>query len=212
MNIEKTLQVQKRDGHGKGASGRLRSRDLIPGVFYTASGENISVQAPTLPLEKLYEEVGRTTVFNLEIDDNGHKTTHPVLIWQMQRHPYKKRFMHIDFYGVDLQKEIKVDVPIEFVGVARGVKMGGVLETYRETVRLSSKPLEMPQKINVDISEMDINTTIDVENLQLPPNVKAVYDQNFAIVSVVLPTKDDGQEAVDAGEAAPQEASAQAEG
>ena len=212
MNIEKTLQVQKRDGHGKGASGRLRSRDMVPGVFYTASGENISVQAPTLPLEKLYEEVGRTTVFNLEIDDNGNKTTHPVLIWQMQRHPYKKRFMHIDFYGVDLQKEIKVDVPIEFVGVARGVKMGGVLETYRETVRLSSKPLEMPQKINVDISEMDINTTIDVENLQLPPNVKAVYDQNFAIVSVVLPTKDDGQDAADAGEAAPQEASAQAEG
>ena len=53
MNIEKTLSVQKRDGSGKGASGRLRTQDLIPGVFYTAKGDNISVQAPALPLEKI---------------------------------------------------------------------------------------------------------------------------------------------------------------
>ena len=54
MNIEKTLSVQKREGSGKGASGRLRTQDLIPGVFYTAKGDNISVQAPALPLEKIF--------------------------------------------------------------------------------------------------------------------------------------------------------------
>ncbi|MDE5879103.1 MAG: 50S ribosomal protein L25, partial [Desulfovibrio sp.] len=98
MSIEKTLNVQKRDGRGKGPNGRLRSKDLVPGVYYTATGENIMVQAPTLPLEKLYEAVGHTTVFNLEIDDNGTKEVHPVLIWQVQRHPYKNCFLHIDYY------------------------------------------------------------------------------------------------------------------
>ena len=199
MSIGKTLSVQKRESCGKGPSGRLRSQALIPGVFYTARGENVIVQAPTLPLEKIYEEVGHTTVFNLEIDENGQKSTHPVLIWQVQRHPYKKCFTHIDFYGVDLNKEVKVDVPLEFVGVSRGVKLGGVLETYRESVRLSSKPLEMPQKITVDVSDMDINDTISVADLQLPANVSAVYDRNFAVVSVLAKTKEE-EEGEDSGE------------
>ena len=197
MNIEKTLSVQKREGSGKGASGRLRTENLIPGVFYTAKGENISVQAPALPLEKLYAEAGRTSVFNLEIDDNGQKTVHPVIIWDVQYHPYKKVFTHIDYYGVDLDKPVTVDVPVEFVGVSRGVKLGGQLETYREVVRLSSKPLDVPKKIVVDVTPMDINATIYVADLQLPENVKAVYDRNFAIVSVLAKAKDAAEEAAE---------------
>lgn len=194
MEIDKTLQVSKRDGNGKGPSGRLRAEGFVPGVYYTAKGENIPVQAPVLPLEKMFEAVGHTTVFNLEIDDHGSKNTYPVLIWQVQRHPYKKRYLHVDYYGVDLDKEVKVDVPLEFVGTAKGVKLGGLLEKYRETVRLSSKPLDMPQKVVVDVSNLDINMSINVEDLQLPENVSAVFDQSFAIVSVLLPSKDDVQE------------------
>lgn len=191
MSIEKTLSVQKREGSGKGASGRLRAQKLIPGVFYTPDGKNISVQAPSLPLEKMYGEMGHTTVFNLEIDDQGKKTVHPVLIWQVQQHPYKKSFTHIDFYGVDLDKPVTVEVPLEFVGVSRGVKLGGALETYRESVRLSSKPMDMPKKVTLDISDMGINDTISVADLALPPNVRAVFDQNFALVSVIAKTKED---------------------
>ena len=194
MNIEKTLSVQKREGCGKGPSGRLRAEKLIPGVFYTASGENISVQAPVLPLEKIYGEMGHTTVFNLEIEDNGKTTLHPVLIWQVQFHPYKRAFTHIDFYGVDLDKEVTVDVPVEFVGTSRGVKLGGRLETYREMVRLCSKPLTMPQKITVDVTDMGINDTVTVSDLKLPENVRAVFDQNYALVSVISKSKDEEAE------------------
>ncbi len=194
MSIDMTLNVQKREQHGKGTGARLRAQDIIPGVYYTAKGENISVQAPNLPLEKLYEKVGHTTVFNLEIDDNGKKSTHPVLIWQVQRHPYKKRFTHVDFYGVDLEKEIKVDVPLEIVGTSKGVKLGGVLETYREEIRLAAKPLDMPKKITIDVTDMDINSTIMVADLKLPENVRAIFDQNFAVVSVLMAGKDDAAE------------------
>ena len=202
MSIDMTLNVQKREQHGKGTGARLRAQDIIPGVYYTAKGENISVQAANLPLEKLYEKVGHTTVFNLEIDDNGQKSTHPVLIWQLQRHPYKKRFTHVDFYGVDLEKEIKIDVPLEIVGTSKGVKLGGVLETYRETLRLAAKPLDMPKKITIDVTEMEINSTINVADVQLPANVHAVFDQNFAVVSVLMHGKDDDEAAEGEGEAA----------
>ena len=202
MSIEKTLQVSKRTESGKGPSGRLRAAGFVPGIYYTAQGENIPVQAPVLPLEKMVQAVGHTTVFNLEIDDNGTKTVHPVLIWNIQCHPYKKRYLHVDYYGVDLEKEVKVDVPLEFVGTSKGVKLGGVLETYRETVRLSSKPLDMPSKIVVDVTDLDINDSINIEDLKLPENVSAVFDQSFAIVSVLLPSSDEAAPAEGAAEPA----------
>ncbi len=198
MNIEKTLSVQKREGSGKGPAGRVRAQDMVPGVFYTADGKNIAVQAPSLPVEKLYGEMGRTSVFNLEIDNNGTKSVYPALFWQVQMHPYKKAFTHIDFYGVDLDKEIKIDVPVEFVGTARGVKLGGIMEAYREVVCLSAKPLDMPAKITVDVSNMGINDTITIETLPLPANVSAVYDQNFALVSIIDKSKAGAND--DAGE------------
>lgn len=201
MEIDKTLVVQKRQECGKGPNGRLRGNDLVPGIFYTASGQNIMVQAPALPLEKIYEQVGHTTVFHLEIDSPEGKETHPVLIWQVQRHPYKKQFLHIDYYGVDLNKEVKVEVPVEVVGTPKGVKLGGSLEVYREEIRLASKPLDMPQKIVVDVTDLNIGDMINVEDLNLPENVHAVYDQNFAVVGVI--TEEEEEEAAEGEEAAP---------
>lgn len=192
MSIEKTLSVQKRAGFGKGPNRRLRAQKLVPGVFYTAKGENIPVQVPSLPMEKLYSEAGRTSVFNLEIEDDGKKTVHPVLVWDVQYHPYKNAFTHIDFYGVDLDKPVKISVAVEFKGVARGVKLGGRMETYREKVSLVSNPLNMPKKIVVDVTDMGINSTIRVADLVLPDGVCATYDNNYAIVSVISKTDDAG--------------------
>ena len=191
MSIEKTLNVQKRSSLGKGHNRRLRVEQMIPGVFYTATGENVAVQVPALPLEKMYQDVGRTTVFNLEIDDNGTKSVFPALMWQVQYHPYKAAFTHIDFYGVDLEKPVKVSVAIEFVGTAKGMKLGGRMETYREKVTLISKPLNMPKKITVDVTDMGINSTVRVADLQLPEGVTASYDKNFAIVSIISKSDDE---------------------
>ena len=105
MSEMKTLSVEKRSGFGKGPNRRLRAEALVPGVYYAADGVNVPVQMPALPLSKIYEQVGRTNVFNLEIDDNGVKTTHPVFVWDAQYHPVKGVFTHVDFYGVDLDKD-----------------------------------------------------------------------------------------------------------
>ena len=186
MSIEKVLQVQKRNGLGKGANRRLRAKTLVPGVFYSGAGDNIAVQVPALPMEKLFDDVGRNTVFNIEIDDNGKKVSYPALIWAVQYHPCKRAFLHVDFYGVDLDKEVVVQVPVVFTGTAKGVKLGGRLETYYEMVRLSGKPLDMPKKISVDVTNLDINSAIHVADLELPKGVSAVYTNNFCLVAVHL--------------------------
>ena len=179
MSDLKVLSVQKRAGLGKGANRRARQEELIPGVFYTAKGENLPVQMSVRSFAKLFSQVGRTTVFNL------------VLIWATQRDPITSRFTHIDFYGVDLDKPVKITVPVEFTGVARGTKVGGKLETYREQIQLMAKPLDMPAKVTIDISGMDVGTTIQIADVKLPEGVKAAYDNNYAIVSVLMPGGDD---------------------
>lgn len=188
------LSAQKRAGLGKGANRRLRAEEVIPGVFYSTTGENIPVQVSARAFVKIFSKVGRTTVFNLEIEADGKKDAYPVLVWDTQRHPVKNVFTHVDFYGVDLDKPVKVTVPLEFVGVARGTKVGGKLETYRERVQLMAKPLDMPAKVTVDISGMDVGSSLQIAGLQLPEGVKAAYDTNYAIVSVLMPGSGDSSE------------------
>ena len=181
----KTLSVQKRESLGKGFNRRLRGEQVIPCVFYNEEGENLAVQASAKELTKLFEEVGRTTVFNLEYDDNGKKVSKPSLIWDIQFHPYKRAFTHMDFYGVNLEKEVKLVVALEFVGTAKGTKLGGKLESYREKVTLKGKPLDIPSVVKVDVTEMGVNETIRVSDLRLPEGVSAHTAGHYALASVL---------------------------
>ena len=183
----KTLSVQKRFAFGKGANRRLRAAALVPGVYYTADGQNIPVQMPELPLVKMYEKVGRTNVFQLELEDeNGAKTLHPVFVWDAQYSPVKSTFTHVDFLGVDLDKEIQVKVQVEYAGTPKGVKVGGKMETYRDEVVLAAKPADMPRKLVLDVTGMEIGQTIRVSTMPLPEGVRPVYKSDYTMVSVFM--------------------------
>lgn len=179
-----TITVQKRTATGKGANRRLRARGIIPAVFYTPSGDSVPVQVEEAPLKKLFETIGRTTVFNVEIDDNGKKDIAPALIWDIEYFPTKNRFQHVDFFGVDLNKEIKLHVPLEITGTAKGAKLGGVVDVFFETIILAGKPLDLPNKLTVDITDLGLNDSIRIGDLPLPEGVRALIDANRAIVFV----------------------------
>ena len=180
-----TLHGKKRELTGKGVARRLRATAQVPAVFYNAKGESLPIQVSEKELTKLYGSIGRTTVFNIEIDNNGKKEVAPALFWDIDFYPTKNRIQHVDIYGVDLNKEIKVRVPLIFTGVAKGTKIGGKLETYREVIEVASKPLSIPRTIEVDITEMGLGTIMRVEDLVLPEGVRAEYTNNFAIISVI---------------------------
>lgn len=196
MSEMKTLSVQKRDALGKGPNRRLREEALVPAVYYAPDGKNILVQVALNPFNKIYEQVGRTNVFNLEIEENGTKTAYPVFVWDAQYHPVKNTFTHVDFYGVDLDKEIHVKVRLRFVGTSKGVKAGGKMEVYREEVTLIAKPQDMPRIVDIDITDFEIGTNLRASELKLPEGVRVEYKSDFSILTVMSKdkAKDEGDE------------------
>lgn len=189
-----TLNAEKREATGKGVARRLRASGKVPAVFYNTKGESTPIQVSERELLKLYGQVKRTAVFNIEISSGKSKETFPALIWDVDYYPAKNKIQHVDVFGVDLNKEIKIRVPLEFTGVAKGTKVGGKLEVYREMVTLIGKPLSLPQKIEVKIDALGINDMIRVADLVLPDGVRADYDNNFVIVAVTTGRGAEAQE------------------
>jgi large subunit ribosomal protein L25 len=200
MESRLKLRASTRAKTGKNANRRLRANGFTPAVFYDATGRALSLQVNESELVKVYARTGRTTVFDLEIDDGGKKTIRPCLVWDVEYYPTRNRFMHLDFYGADPDRELKVRVPLEFTGTARGVKSGGKVEIYRENIDILCKPAALPQKILVDISGLDVGQGLRIADLALPEGVRARYDVNFAVLTVNLPGSDKGENEEGTGE------------
>lgn len=184
MSQDLKITARHREKTGKNVCRRLRAKGIVPAVFYKSGGESMAIEVSEGALNRLYAKVGRTTMFDLEIEGSG---VHPSLIWDVEYYPTKNSFQHVDFYGVDLDKELKVRVPLEFSGVAKGTKLGGKLEVYREQIQVLARPANMPKKIVVNISGLDIGNGLRVADLTMPEGVRAAYDINFAIITVTMP-------------------------
>ncbi len=191
MSEQLSLTVTTRSVKGKGACRRLRGESLIPGIFYDSKGTNIPVQVAELPLDKLRQRTGSSHVFDLVIESESGTETRPSLIWSLQRHPFKPRVTHVDFYGVDLDKLIRVFVPIVVTGKAKGVVLGGKLEIFRDTLEVECLPLAIPDNVVIDVTALDVNENVSVADVVLSEGVKAVYDDNFAVVGVVYETEEE---------------------
>jgi large subunit ribosomal protein L25 len=187
MSQQISLQVQIRKGTGKGPNRRLRAEGLVPGVYYDGKGGNIPVQVSRVPLEKVFARAKTNMVFDLEITDSESGEKKPVLVKDVLYHPLKSRIDHIDFYGVDLAQELKIQVPVEVVGKPKGLIDGGVLNVFRDTIEVSCLPTAIPETITIDVSDLGINQNINVKDVVMPEGVKAVYDENYAVVGVSAP-------------------------
>jgi len=180
-----TLKVRPRAEKGKCPCRRIRTQALVPGVYYNQQGQNIAVQVEMLPLTKMHTKVGSSRVFHLEIDQDGKTEALPSLIKSVQYDPIKSLPIHVDFYGVDLERDIKVDVRVVVEGKAKGIILGGLLEIFRDTLEVVCKPLDVPEKIVIDVTDLDVGVNLHVGDVKLPSGVRAVYDDNFAVVGVV---------------------------
>ncbi len=199
-----TLDVEQRTATGKGPNRRLRAQGIIPGVYYDQKGANILFQVKELPLNKLYKKVGSTQVFNLSIA--GGEAL-PSLIWRIKHDPVRTMPQHVDFFGVDLERELKVFVPFAIVGQAKGVKLGGRLDVYRDGLEVICKPLDIPEALEIDVTEMDINDNLHIEDYQFPEGVHCEFDENFTLVSIAV--VDDSEEELEEDGIAAEEATAE---
>lgn len=191
------LSVSPRAEKGKCPCRRIRTKNLVPGIYYNQQGENIAVQVEMLPLTKLHAKLGSSRVFNLEIEQDGKTSTLPSLFKSVQYDPIKSSPIHVDFYGVDLDRDIKVDVRVVVEGKAKGIIMGGQLEVFRDSIEVVCKPLDVPEKIVIDVTDLDIGVNLHIGDVKLPAGVRAVFDESYSVVGVV---------AVEAEEAKPGDA------
>ncbi|HEY1238364.1 MAG TPA: 50S ribosomal protein L25, partial [Solirubrobacterales bacterium] len=153
------LKVSNRDTFGSRATRRLRREGLVPGIVYGQGGDARPFQVPARELRTVLAE--GQTLLDLELDDSKAV---PVVIKEQQHHPVRGDVLHLDFLEVRLDEEIQAEVPIELEGAdqAPGVREGGVLEHVGREITVEALPTEIPERITVDVSDMDINDTINL--------------------------------------------------
>ena len=196
-----TIDVEERWRSGKGMIRRLRAQGVVPGIYYDGKGTNIMIRVPEVTLTKVYREVGDTKVFELNITrTDGKVETYPSLIWRVKYDPVKPKVEHVDVYGVDLDKELRISIPIELSGRSKGEEEGGMVELYRDTLEVYCKPMDIPESIVIDVTELDVNDTVNIEDVNIPEGVKVYFDENFAILGVI--SKEALEAAAEAAEAA----------
>src|SRR5213083_2380060 len=170
---EIVISATNRADRGKNAARRLRRRGLVPGIVYGGKGENLAVAVDPKALQRvLRSEAGRNAILKLSIADHG--STNAILKnWQVD--PVKEHFLHADFYRIAMDVAIRVTVPIMARGEARGVKVdGGILELIMRTVEVECLPGDIPERIEVDVTDLGINDAIRVSGLPVNEKVKVL--------------------------------------
>ncbi len=181
------LEVKGRAQTGKGPNRRLRETGMVPGVYYDGKGNNITVKVDFVALSKMVAAVGFSKVFDLEIIADGTTAVKPCLIKAVQHHPLKPIYNHVDFFGVDLDQKVVVSIPVRVEGKALGVTRGGNLGIFRETVEVECLPKDVPDALVLDVKDLDLGQSIFIEDVDFGEGVRAVGEENFAVVGVIAP-------------------------
>ena len=206
--MDATLDAVKREGRGKNEANRLRTAGQIPAVVYGSKkdgkapeGVALSVD-PKAVLRILHSDSGANTLINLRVDGTEAR----VMVKEYQLDPITHQLLHADFYALAMDKEITVTVPIVLKGESRGVKQqGGIVDFVTRDIEVQCLPTDIPDHIDVDISELMLNQSVRLKDLAQDPKWKAITDGETMIVHVVMPKAEESAQATDAAaaEAAP---------
>lgn len=180
------LSAKKRTDSGKGAARKLRSAQQIPGIIYGHNREPQMLALDWRELERMLERIApETTVIELDIDG----TTSRTLIREIQRHPFKRQVLHVDFLELVAGERVTVDVPVVLVGTPAGVRnSGGILDQILREVTVDVDPSSIPNHIELDVSALEVNESLHVSNLAAPEGVE-IQDDPDATVCVVAPPR-----------------------
>jgi len=187
--IQQDMTAAVRQEFGKGAMHRLRQNGLAPAILYGRKSEPVALalEAKTLTRDLLRLH-GHNAVVNLNIEGEKSRKKHHVLIKDVQTDPITDEVLHIDFFEIDLDKEIVLDVPMVYTGTAKGVDLGGILNIMAHTVKIKGMPLAIPDEITVDVTPLELTSHgITCGDLAIPDNVSLDDDPGKVCVSVVAP-------------------------
>jgi large subunit ribosomal protein L25 len=187
MNI--VVKTEKRHGLGSNASRRLRAQGFVPAVLYGESMESKSLVLSKKDIVQIMRlETGENTIFKVAVDADAYDA----MIKDLQIDPATDELLHVDLIRINMDKPIKVTVPVVHHGEPVGVKTeGGFVDFVTREVEVECLPRAIPESLDIDISELHVNQTFKVQGMAVPEGVKVLTDPNVVLVLVSVPHKEE---------------------
>jgi large subunit ribosomal protein L25 len=182
------LEVKPRDDAGSAVARRLRAGGMIPGVLYGGGKKAHPFAVEERELRRvLTGEHGLHAILDVVFD--GQKTAHHAVLKDYQLDPVRPKLLHVDLHEVRLDQVIQTQVAVEPVGESPGVKEGGALTLVLREVNVEALPMEVPDRLELDISGMAIGDSLRVSDISAPEGVELLDDPESVVVTVTPPTK-----------------------
>jgi large subunit ribosomal protein L25 len=180
-----SLSAELRSDTGKGVARKLRAAGQVPGIVYGHGREPQTLAVNARDLDKLLSGIAAgSTVIELTLA----KATTKTLIREIQRHPFKKQVLHVDFMELVAGEKVIVDIPLVFVGIPEGVRLSGaLLEQIVHSIEVNVDPSNIPNHIDVDVSHLAMGHSLHVRDLKLPEGLEVLTDEDTTICAVIAP-------------------------
>jgi len=185
------LKANIRDTGHKSAR-KLRKDNQIPAILYGRELDSKPISIDYADFREVYKEtLEHTNFIFINIDGEEHRT----LIKEIQVEPVSREILHIDFQEIYSGQKIAIEVPLRIIGEAPGLQEGGVLETHLREIEIECMPKDLPDHIEIDISELGLGDSIHIEDiLEDYPNINIKQSASSSIVSVQLPMVEEEEE------------------
>lgn len=181
------LKTNIRTSVGNSQARALRRQKQIPAVLYGRGQKSVLLSVYLNDLELALKKTrNNQALLNLVVQD--HETyTKPAIIKELQRHPAERNILHVDFYEIDMNRKIKVRVPVVTKGKSKGVELGGMLQIIRRELEVLCLPLEIPKSFEIDITDLDVGDSVHVKSIPLKDNIEIPADVDFTVLTIVAP-------------------------
>jgi large subunit ribosomal protein L25 len=187
-----SLKSTERSSSGKGHARSLRRQGLIPAILYGQDAQSLKLSLKVYDLEKIIKK-GNYGQLLIDLDIQGK--IKKVTIKELQRHPASSEILHIDFYEVAMNREIKVSIPIVPIGISKGVELGGLLQIVKRKVEVFCFPDKIPSAINIDITNLKIGDSFHLNDLVLDKEIKlSEVNTNYTILTILSGKSDISEE------------------
>ena len=189
MPEELVMRVRRRTETSKGYNKRLRKQGMIPGVLYGPGEKNPTpIEAERAQVEALLHAGGQTSIVVLLLG-RERKRDRKTIVRDLQYDPIHGELMHVDFQRISLTQTVYVEIPINVVGVPYGVRNeGGILDHAMHTVEMRCLPMEIPEHIEMDVTDLQLGQTIHVSDL-IEKDSRIISNPERIVLGVILPTK-----------------------
>ncbi len=181
------LKAELRTSVGRSAVRKLKARGIIPAVIYGGKDKAQPLQVAARDINTMMSHASGENVL-VELEIAGEKSSRTALVQEVQHSPVGGDIRHVDFHAISMDETIQAEVPLEPIGTANGVKnFGGLLEQSLRALTIECLPRDLPDRITVDISQLNIGDSIHVRDIQLPSGVTAKVPVDLTAFSVLAP-------------------------